>query len=130
VNNVLQTSGLTKNNFTNPIEYTVVAANQSIKKYIVKVKVAQKLASLETTQLENEILIYPNPNSGQFYVEAKKGKLEIIISDLLGREINTFSNYLVNDEKIMVEIPNPEINTYLIKVINNGFVSTHKLETY
>lgn len=44
VNNVLQTNGVTPNNFTGPVIYTVHAADNSTKNYTVTVKVASNSA--------------------------------------------------------------------------------------
>lgn len=49
VNNVIQTNGVTKNNFTNPVVYTVIAEDGSTQNYTVTVTVAASSANAITS---------------------------------------------------------------------------------
>ena len=67
--------------------------------------------------------IYPNPSTGQFYVEAADIINEIVIYDLKGRRI---SSYSVNQRDVSLQINQPP-SVYIIKVIGDDFENIKKL---
>ena len=67
--------------------------------------------------------IYPNPSTGQFYVEAADIINEIVIYDLKGRRV---SSYSVNQRAVSLEINQPP-SVYLIKVSGDNFEDIKKL---
>ena len=70
-----------------------------------------------------EVNIYPNPSRGQFYVEASAIINEIIIYDLTGRQV---SSYSVNQRAVSLQINQP-LGVYLIKVFGDDFEDIKKL---
>ena len=67
--------------------------------------------------------IYPNPSTGQFYVEAADIINEIVIYDLKGRRI---SSYSVNQRDVSLQINQPP-SVYLIKISGDDFEDIKKL---
>ncbi len=67
--------------------------------------------------------IYPNPSTGQFYVEAADIINEIVIYDLKGRRV---SSYSVNQRAVSLQINQPP-SVYLIKVSGDDFEDIKKL---
>jgi hypothetical protein len=69
------------------------------------------------------VSIYPNPSKGQFYVEAADIINEIVIYDLKGRRV---SSYSVNQRAVSLQINQPP-SVYLIKVSGDDFENIKKL---
>lgn len=110
VNGNVQTSGITANNFTNPVTYQVVAQNGDDKNWTVVV-------DLMTEQIENgvnNISIFPNPVRGNIYISNAKGyKLSIINS--LG--INLFQKK-ISTSHFSVDVSNFEEGVYFLQFEN------------
>ncbi len=69
--------------------------------------------------------IYPNPSTGQFYVEAADIINEIVIYDLKGRRV---SSYSVDHRAVSFQINQPPPpSVYLIKVSGDDFEDIKKL---
>ncbi len=87
VNDVVQISGETVNDFTDVIIYTIVAENGDEQAYTVDVSVV----STGEINSESSFKIYPNPNKGTLYFnKAINGKIEIIsITGATVRRVHT-----------------------------------------
>jgi hypothetical protein len=120
IGSVLQQSGVTTNDFTNPVTYNIIAedgvTNQD---WIVTVSINNLVENKDI----NKLNIYPNPASDIVIIEnAENSKISII--NMLGQVV--FSQTLINNNiKLNVsQIPN---GTYLIRIENNNEVITKKL---
>lgn len=74
-------------------------------------------------KMKNELLIYPNPNSGEFYIEINVAS-ELEILDVTGKVIET-THLEVGKNKIL--IPNESNGLYLLKVIQPKNTITRRL---
>lgn len=102
--------------------YENVNANQ-----IVTAIEGQELLSAESfNNSEPSINLYPNPTSDRFIMtNLPSGEKEILIFDILGREIDTFTTI---DNQITLEIRHYNSGTYLVQINGPTGESTfHKL---
>lgn len=73
----------------------------------------------------SQFAIYPNPNKGKFVIENYfKGKVNYSILDLHGRVIREF---VVDDEKIEIDLSNYDKGIYFIKCNINGTTEVKKV---
>ena len=89
-----------------------------------------KFSSLKEYNPENSILLYPNPNTGEFFIRFDNqinAKIEIKIVSVLGTEVysNSFNMDGRNDVKIeLVDISN---GLYFVHIINGAMEHTCKI---
>jgi hypothetical protein len=110
VDGIEQTSGVTVNDFSNPVTYQVVAQNGDDKYWTVVV-------DLMTGQLENRvnnISIFPNPVKNNIYIKNAKG-YELSIINSLG--IKLFHGK-INNSHFVVDVSNFEEGVYYLQFIN------------
>jgi len=81
---VEQVSGVTANNFTNPITYTVEAEDGTTLDYIMTVTVASG-TGINDIQWVDAIQVYPNPVKDQFSIEMLKPVDRVVVTDMLGQ---------------------------------------------
>lgn len=81
---VEQISGVTANNFTNPVTYTVEAEDGTTLDYVMTVTVASG-TGINDIQWVDAIQVYPNPVQDQFSIEMLKPVDRVIVIDLLGQ---------------------------------------------
>jgi len=81
VSGVLQTSGVSRKNFTSLVNYSVKAEDGSTKNYTVRVNL---VSGIRKTEL-NGIQIYPNPSHQTITIDAAVKSYEIV--DLTGRKV-------------------------------------------
>ena len=68
---------------------------------------------------KDQLIIYPNPNNGQFIITNSEPINEIFISDLQGK--NVYSNKNLNVNKLDIEVNNLEKGMYLVNIVTiNG----------
>jgi Zn-dependent metalloprotease len=119
-----QVSGVTINNFTNPLVYTVKAADASTKDYIVTVSKASGVAYIEEAK---SFAIYPNPfdKDFTFYSEKLSGKVRLELLDLQGKIIYVEDVQLVSG----VATIHPAISSglYVARVVQGNEVYTVKV---
>jgi beta-glucanase (GH16 family) len=108
-----QLGGTIPNNFTSDI----------MEIDYVRVYQLQPLSSGVIDNQKISVSIYPNPSKGQFYVEAADIINEIVIYDLKGRRV---SSYSVNQRAVSLQINQPP-SVYIIKVIGDDFENIKKL---
>jgi len=77
--------------------------------------------------VEQPVKLYPNPNSGSFYIQSQEtGNIEIVISDLAGRTLKT--EIVAMDKTgylLQMELPG---GTYLVSLKSkDGLMSLHRL---
>lgn len=73
--------------------------------------------------------MYPNPTSGILNIQATEaeGFFSIEITDLNGRIIETFKNYITGNEIKSVDLSTSETGTYFVKVYNNNVFKTFRV---
>ena len=84
-----QESGVSINNFTNPVTYTVVAEDQSTRSYTVVAR-PDKTTGLADELTQQAITLYPNPVTARLTITSDKlpkRATEIVITDALGRVV-------------------------------------------
>ena len=127
IGNVGQITGASINNFSAPVTYIVTAEDGSTKTYVVTVTVDKN--PLGVNEMEaRRVSVYPNPSSGEFFVNAESGVILISVSDLQGREVYRYSNIGFTGEKIKIDLSEFGTSTYLITIHNNGVDAHEKLE--
>ncbi len=85
-----------------------------------------QLQPLSSGCIDNQnigLTIYPNPSAGQFYVEADDIISEVVIYDLIGRRV---SSYSINHRAVSLQINQPQ-GVYLMKVSGHNFEDFKKL---
>ena len=73
--------------------------------------------------------LYPNPTSGSFNIQANEaeGFFSVEVTDLNGRIIQTFKNYITGNEIKSVDLMNSETGTYFVKIYNNNVFKTFRV---
>ncbi|CAD0001821.1 rhamnogalacturonan lyase family protein [Flavobacterium chungangense] len=78
-----------------------------------------------------EVLVYPNPSSGQFNVRFngfKSSKATVVISNITGQIVLKKEIELTgNDQNVAISIPNQNQGVYLLKVISDEDTKTLKI---
>lgn len=78
-----------------------------------------------------EVLVYPNPSSGQFNVRFnsfKSSKATVIVSNITGQIVLKKEIELTgNDQNVAISIPNQNQGVYLLKVISDEDTKTLKI---
>ena len=68
---------------------------------------------------KDQLIIYPNPNNGQFIITNSEPINKIFISDLQGK--NVYSNKNLNVNRLDIEVNNLEKGMYLVNIVTiNG----------
>jgi len=75
---------------------------------------------------ELDVKIYPNPNNGEFIVEANNVK--VIIVDLKGNVV--YIKQFYNNEIENINLTNYSKGIYFVKIISNNVVKTKKVSIY
>jgi hypothetical protein len=127
VGQITQVSGITANNFTNPVTYTVTAEDGSTQNFIVNISIESDKKSGISILTKNNV-IYPNPNNGEFFISAQQGDLKIEIKDLEGRIV--YSNSILNyqGDKISIDLKAYASSIFIINILNNNTETISKIE--
>ncbi len=75
---------------------------------------------------ETEVKIYPNPNNGEFTIEANNVKVNIVDSKGVVVYVNQFSNNSVEN----INLTNLSKGIYFVKIISSEFIKTKKILIY
>nr|WP_036825024.1 T9SS type A sorting domain-containing protein [Polaribacter sp. Hel1_85] len=86
---------------------------------------ASNTLSVDANELNNELLVYPNPATNQITI-TNLALQKIEIYDLTGRLVKSVST-INNEETIRIDISSLHAASYLIKVITDKAVVTKKL---
>ncbi|SDS09981.1 Por secretion system C-terminal sorting domain-containing protein [Polaribacter sp. KT25b] len=91
-----------------------------------KYPIKTNILSINNLNLNDKILVYPNPTDAVFFVKLPitKDKIRVKILDLLGKKIFD-ENYYSNEFRI--ELPNAEVGMYLLKLELNNKIYTKKI---
>jgi hypothetical protein len=83
--------------------------------------------SLDAINLE-EVAVYPNPTTRQFYVQARAGSLSISVADLQGKIVYSLENPSYIGNAVSIDLSAFESSVYMVHVTQNGVSSIHKVE--
>lgn len=122
IGGTLQESGVTSNDFTSPVTYTVEAENGDTQDWTVTVSEAPVGINKIS---ENKISIFPNPTNGKINFEfADNNILEINISDISGKTIIEKNNIQQNET---IDLSSYNSGIYIIKIRTNDEIFTTKI---
>ena len=75
----------------------------------------------------SNVAVYPNPNTGAFFIEAASGELEVTILDLHGREVYRYANNAFSGDKMVIDLHELPASSYVIRITTNGESTQQKL---
>lgn len=75
----------------------------------------------------SNVLVYPNPNKGQFTIDAKDGYSTIIITDVTGRVVYNENNEVVVAGRKEINLSEFGAGTYFVNVTSGVKVTTKKV---
>ena len=127
IGSVEQITGVSINNFSMPVSYTITAEDGTTNTYVVSVKVDKNPLSLDAINLE-QVAVYPNPTTRQFYVQARAGSLSISVADLQGKIVYSLENPSYIGNAVSIDLSAFESSVYMVHVTKNGVSSIHKVE--
>jgi Zn-dependent metalloprotease len=114
-----QTSGVTTNNFINPVLYNIQAEDGSSQSYTVTVV----KESVGVNYLQNHtIRIYPNPSSSLIYMAGLTGTAEY---ELIGADGKVVKHGIVSEDDA-VDVGTLKRGVYILILRNNEFGALHK----
>ncbi len=122
-----QITGVSINNFSYPVTYTVTAEDGTSKTYVVTVTVDKNPLSLDEIKTE-KIVVYPNPTHGELHVQAQVGALSISVMDLQGRVVYRHDNPLYSGNDLSINLQDLEAAVYVVQVTQNGVSNLQKIE--
>jgi len=111
-----QQSGVTQNDFTNSVIYTIHAENAETQTWTVTVSIE---TSIETTD-NSQLSIYPNPTSGWLKIETTEIIEKVTISDLSGR-------IMLTTDQSEIDLSQIANGSYLISIETHETVYTEKI---
>lgn len=115
VNEILQESNLTINNFELPIVYKVISEDSLTEKYWTVI-VSQATTNIENNNKENQLTIFPNPSKKQLsIVNYKLPITNVEIYDITGKKV-IVANKIINNN---LKIENLKTGIYFLKVGNS-----------
>ena len=126
IGTVAQITGSNINNFSSPVSYTVTAEDGTVQEYVVTVTIDKNPLGMDEVAASN-VAVYPNPNSGVFFVEAASGELEVTILDLHGREVYRYANNAFSGDKMVIDLHELPASSYVIRITTNGESTQQKL---
>ena len=116
-----QESGISINNFTNPVTYTVIAEDRSSHNYAVVAR-ADKTTGLEDREIQQAITLYPNPVATQLTIVSDKlpgQATELVITDVVGRVVKceSLTTAYGSSLKEEVSVANLKPGLYTVQVM-------------
>ncbi len=131
VDNAVQVSSVTKNNFSQPVTYTVTAQDGTTKNYVVTVIKGVGTGVGDLNDESDKVALFPNPNDGHFKlawdrVETAPIQLEIVTATGQPVHQQTIPAYQTNRE-INLQLPGVRPGLYLLHMRSNGKAAYKKL---
>jgi hypothetical protein len=119
-----QVSGVTANDFINPVIYQVSAQNGDIKEWTVVVEIETGM----TDEIVDRLILFPNPSEGTFYLETKfadRNPIELQVMDLTGRII--FQTSISSQDKTEIDLTDQPKGMYFVRVKSAEGLFTEKI---
>ena len=110
VNGEEQISGVTVNDFTNPITYKVIAPGGCAKDWLVTVNLVTGIADEEV----NNVSVFPNPVKDKIYINKAKGCMLTIINSY---GIELYQEQIKNND-FSVDVSDLEEGVYFLQFEN------------
>ncbi len=108
--------------------YTVTGTNTATGCYntsTVTIQVSPCTGMAQTSNLNSQISVYPNPNNGAFTVELNNGLTKTIeVFDMMGRSISINSS---DEDKVNINISSLSNGIYYIKIFSDSFIKVVKI---
>ncbi|MBC7452039.1 MAG: T9SS type A sorting domain-containing protein, partial [Cytophagales bacterium] len=111
VGSVVQTSGVTANNFTTPVTYTITAQDGTTTTYTVTV-VPSGTTGISAAD-ERSLKVYPNPTSGTLTIETETNFDYISLNNIIGQEVLSYKS---NAASVSLDVSSLPKGVYLMKV--------------
>ena len=88
------------------------------------VKLGTSITGVENMKSQTDMLIYPNPSSGTFSIEAKADSFSLVITDVAGRKV--YQN-LIKDELTEMNLSHLPKGIYFVKLLSKNNSHTEKI---
>ena len=124
VNGEEQLSGVSVNDFTNPVIYQVMAANGEFHDWLVVVEIETGIEE----GIADELILLPNPSNGKFYLETTKSgndPIELQVMDLTGRIV--YEKKQTMQETIEIDLSEQQNGMYFLRIKTEEENYTQKL---
>jgi hypothetical protein len=120
VDDVLQLSGINTNDFTDPVNYEIIAENGDINQYEVIVSFITKVNSI----FLNDFQLFPNPVNTELFIKSKNGENinEITIFNQLGQKV--FYEKRANSN---IDVSILEQGIYVVEVVTRNYKTMGKM---
>jgi hypothetical protein len=129
VNNIIQISGNTENDFTNKVYYKVTAEDGiNYENWIIIVSVKTSINTGVETNLNDNVNVYPNPSTGLFNINLSNlsGDVKLNIYSTTG--VNIWSKTVNGDiQSLSADLTGNKSGMYFLKIENENSSSTIKL---
>lgn len=79
---------------------------------------------IENCNKNDELIIFPNPSNGLFTIEAKENNYEIIIMNILGRELCCLE---IQNEKYKVDLSDQPVGIYFLQIVSKNGTALKKI---
>ncbi len=110
ISGTLQENGVSSNDFTNPVIYTIVAENGDLQDWTITVNASVGINTLS----KNEILVSPNPTNGVLNINFTDNNIQkLTISDLTGKQVIEKTSL---PKKLQIDLSAFESGTYVISI--------------
>ena len=113
INGTEQLSGITANDFTNPVVYQVIAANGELHDWLVVVEIETGIEK----GIADELILLPNPSNGKFYLETTKSgndPIELQVMDLTGRIVYEIQTAI--SERFEIDLSGQPKGMYFVRI--------------
>ena len=120
VDDVIQVSGITSNDFTSPVTYQIISQNEKVQQdWVVTVSISTIVNNFNNTKF----LIYPNPATTQITISgAENSQFEIYNS--MGQLLLWKNIYSENQ---IIDLSKFQKGVYVIRITKKGYSITEKL---
>jgi hypothetical protein len=124
VNGEEQLSGVSANDFTNPVIYQVMAANGELHYWLVVVEIETGMKE----EIADGLILFPNPSDGKFYLETTysgRDPIELQVMDLTGRMV--YERQPAISEKFEIDLSGQPKGMYFLRIKTEEENYTQKL---
>ncbi|MEO5570193.1 MAG: T9SS type A sorting domain-containing protein [Bacteroidia bacterium] len=95
--------------------------------YLDNINIHSNTVGITENKLNNDVLLYPNPSSGKFYLQlpASAKYISAKVTDVLGNEVWNAKAIIAN--KTVIDLSGKAKGVYFLEIKSNGFNATRKL---